>query len=244
MEDKKVKINEELGSKEEYLELKKNNEKKKIIIVVLIFVATLFAIMAILSYLGIINNNSNDKNSGTDTNNCQCEKCEKQECQCDNTPTDCNCPKCPNYTGCLGEKISFIKEIKLTDKNQTVKVGKKEYKIRLGTEVSNHSNVDDFYDEYLIINNMMAISNLDSDPISVDHTYVTDKYIIFTADGQRGEWFAYVIGEQDEIHFVFDGNIPSDSRYMNDFHVVDGYLYTDEFLIKYIDNVLLVVDKK
>ena len=122
-----------------------------------------------------------------------------------------------------------------------MKVGKKEYKIRLGTEAPNHQNVDNSDSEYLIIDDMMAISSLDSDPIYADHAYLADKYVIFTADGQRGEWFTYVLGEKDEIHFVFDCVIPGDGRFMNDFHIEDGYLHTDEILIKYIDNVLLVV---
>lgn len=180
---------------------------------------------------------------------CNCEKCEKcEECkECDNTPTECNCPNNSNY----GEKISSLKEIKLTDKNQTFKIGKKEVKIRTGKD-------DDYgklyVDDELITYSTIYPMNSDDDAVRIDHLYITDRFAFATFIGQFGE----------ELFFAFDGknemSVNNNYWQFDTFKIKDGHLHATgmmdcfdgsknckdnvDLIIKYIDNTLIVTPFK
>ena len=151
-------------------------------------------------------------------------------------------------TGCMptsinGEKVSSVKEITLTDKNQEVKVGNKTYKIKIGS--------GDNYGDLLVDDSFVHSGNNDKN-IYVDHAYLTDKFIFFTHGGQDADLIDYAIGETGII-------VPNNNEYqIGDFKIVDGYLHASghifcglegncpdkDLLIKYIDNTLIVAEAK
>ena len=204
-------------------------EKKQNLLITILSVITVL-LLCMLIYLLFFNKKEELK--PTECPKCQeCTKCESQTCNC------------PNNTTNLGEKVGSIKKINITDKNQTFKVGKKEYKIRKGT--------GDNYDK-LSINDYFVKISFSTDEIGFSHAYLTDKFIIFTSDAQDGEMICYVQGENGEI-------VANNNEYqMNSFKVVDGYLYAKghvfegvdagskdkDLLIKYIDNTLIVTESK
>lgn len=166
---------------------------------------------------------------------CDCEKCEK--CQefkeCDNTPSQCNCPS----VSILGQKISSLKKIKLTHTNQTVKVGNKEFKVKIDDD-----------GEYLSINDYVR------GQVYADTAYVTDKYIFFTSVAQSGNVIQYAQGVEGEIGVNDNGYLINDDS----FKIVDKYLHASggawcgmecelpskDLLIKFIDNTLIVTETK
>jgi len=141
----------------------------------------------------------------------------------------------------LGEKVNNLKNITLATTNQTIKVGKKEYKVRKDSN------------NYLLVNDELA-RTFSGDEISVDHVYLTDKFLFVTVVGQFNEWIQYALDEEGEV--IANNN----GAQMRNFKIADGYLHAvggvpefngyeldvveHDLLIKYIDNTLIVVDAK
>ena len=183
---------------------------------------------------------------------CNCEKCEEcQECEkCDNTPSECKCPKESNY----GEKISSFKELKLTDKNQTVKIGKKEYKLKIGKGNDDYEPGSLYINDEMITYESYLHYGASSDGIIVDHIYLTDKFIFTTTTGQFGEAILYVFDGENEM-FANNNYWQFDSLKLK-----DGYIHATgmmdcfdgstkckdnvDLIIKYIDNTLIVTPFK
>jgi len=148
---------------------------------------------------------------------------------------DCQCKQCENNL--LGEKVTSIKEFAITDKNQTVKIGKNEIKLRKE-------------DDYLLVDDNYVYAPNSSYKLVVMEVFLTDKYIFFTNIGQDGHVIVYAIGENGKI------GINNDDYQMNNFRIEDGYLYAEghvfcgldeecsdkKLIIKYIDNTLIVTD--
>jgi hypothetical protein len=231
----------------DYVKLIRSNEKKKSVIVILIFLIIMMAAVIALFYFGIVNMPGAKKCMDDTTVQNTCTECPK----CEDNTKECNCPAC---TTNLGEKISSVKEIKLTEKNQTIKIGNKEFKVRVGTgDNDGILAIDDFYITYT------------SSDGYVDHAYLTDKFIFFTNDAQAGEIINYAYSPVHVMAVNDNGFQLSD----NSFKVVNGYLHTEgapfcgdevldpntskeyiehckdrDLLVKYIDNTLIVVDAK
>ena len=217
-EEKKFKVTEE-----EFLKLKRSNEKKKAVIVILIFTMVIILMLAILFYL-VLDNNQPDADVKKD---------------------DCNCGAVTNCTSIVpslsNEKVSSVKEINLTNKNQTVKIGNKEYKVKIGT--GNDHGMLQIDDNYVNTENS-------TEHIYVDHAYLTEKYMFFTISGQFAEWIAYVIGEEGVVA------VNNNEAQMQDFKIVNGELHAtggvphsdgyemvidnNDLLIKFTDNTLIV----
>lgn len=136
------------------------------------------------------------------------------------------------YWSNYGEKLSSFKEIKLTTENQIIKVGNREFKVKI-------DNLDNLYVDDFSRNH------------SVAHAYLTDKFILFTQQSQDGETFLLGLGN----HGLGEVGTNDNEYQMHDFKLVDGYLHasghffcgldgncTDkDLIIKYIDNTLIVV---
>ena len=153
----------------------------------------------------------------------------------DTQEKECNCS-----TSCLGEKITSVKEIKLTTTNQDIKIGEKTYKIKTDDEGILYIDNEKVY----VYGNDFAPSNV----------YLTDKYLFSTVAGQFYESIMYAIDEQGKI------GVGSDDYTMENFKVVDGYLHATggkivfggldlgvdmkDLLIKYIDNNLIITYAK
>ncbi len=233
----------------DYVKLIRSNEKKKSIIVILIFLIIMMAAVIALFYFGIVNMPGAKKCNDDTTTQTTCTECPK----CEDNTKECNCPA---TTTNLGEKISSVKKITLTDKNQTIKVGKESIKVRVGT--------GDNYG-YLAIDDYFVKSNFSTDEVYVDNAYVTDKFIFFTHNAQAGEMISYAYVPYGEIITNNNGYQIDDAS----FKIVNGYLHAmgapfcgvdgpdenaskeekekckdHDLLIKYIDNTLIVVDAK
>lgn len=216
-----------------------NNKKDNSLLIIIVLGILLIGSLGFICYDKFINTEpakSKDSTPVVTPNDKQCEECQK----CDNNISECNCPTC---TSNLGEKINTIKEVKVNDKNQTIKIGKKEYKVRRDS------------DYHLLINDE-SVNNWSGDEIYADHgnIYLTDKFLFVTVVGQFDEWINYALGENGEI--VANNN----GVQMKQFKVTNGYLHATggvpiagdydmyvnehDLLIKYIDNTLIVVDAK
>ena len=191
-----------------------------------------------------------DNKSECVKNECNCEKCEEcQECEkCDNTPAECNCPSTSNY----GEKIGSVKELNLTEKNQTVKIGNKDIKIRIGKD-DDYGHL--YINDELITDGRTYIACGGGDGISFNHIYLTDKFIFATVTGQFAESIFYAY---DGVNYSMVAN-NNDWQFEN-FKVKNGYLHATgmkncfdgsknckenvDLIIKYIDNTLIVTPFK
>lgn len=228
-EEKDIKPVKKNINEEECSKLKRSNEKKKATIVILIFALVIAIMLSLLFYFTLDNGNSKGDSDKT-TTNCNCETAQNSE------TTACNCPKC---TSDLGEKLSSLKKVDVTEKNQTIKVGKKEYKVRRDSEYKLFIDDDN-------------LNNVFGDPASIDngYLYLTDKFMFVTSIGQFNEFISFALGENGEI--VINNN----DNQMADFKLVDGYLHatggvayddgnemvvkSKDLFIKYIDNTLIV----
>ena len=160
-----------------------------------------------------------------------CDK--KAELKCEDNPKvtekECNCSSV-----CLGEKITSVKEIKITETNQEIKIGRKTFKVRV--DESKKLYVDD----HISVGGQYA-----------DYMYLTDKYAFFTVASQFNYSISYAFSENEIITVNNNGSL------MKDFKVVDGYLNATggreigfetwdqkDLLIKYIDNTLIVTYAK
>ncbi len=203
-------------------------EKKKNLLIVFLSIVIVL-LLCVLAYLLFFNKKEELK--PVDNKPCEvCQKCEEKECpKCDNKTTQCNCSDV--Y---LGEKVASVKELKLTQTNQNVKVGNKTYKVKI--DDSNKLYVDDY--------------NVGGD-IYADHLYLTDKFAFFTVIGQYNEYISYSLSEKGRV------GISDNGCTMGKFKVVDGYLHATggteigfeewedkDLLIKYIDNTLIVTYAK
>ena len=211
------------------MENEKNKGTGKSIIIAILAVL----LLAACGYIGYDKILKEEKDINDTVNNCP--KCQ----ECESSTTTCNCP---NNNVDYGEKISSFKEIKLTDENQTIKIGDRQFKVKNGK----YENVDG----YLSINDYIVNYSLGLGKVSIGHVYLTDKFIFSTGSAQDGEMIEYAIGEKD------NGIIPNNNEYqMHDFKLVDGYLHASghifcgldgncpdkDLIIKYIDNTLIVV---
>ena len=206
-------------------------------IVIIILSVLLIGALGFIGYDKFINREKSiDSVPVTTSNDKKCEECPK----CTNNISECNCPTC---TSNLGEKISAVKELNISDKNQTIKIGKKEYKLREDNEGR------------LLINDEI-VYNWGSNEVYIDdgNVYLTDKFLFVTVIGQFDEWIYYALGEKGEI--IANNNHVQ----MKNFKVIGGYLHATggspttsdydmyiekhDLLIKYIDNTLIVVDAK
>jgi len=202
-------------------------EKKQNIQIILLSIVIVL-LVGIMVYLLFFNKKDEMKpvdNQLVNTNDktCDCPKCESNSKECD-------CSK----IAYLGEKVTSVKEIKLTKTNQNVKVGNKTYKVKV--DDSNKLYIDDYE----------AFGD-----IYADHLYLTDKFAFFTHIGQFNELINYALSEKGEV------GISSNYCSMSNFKIVDGYLHATggteigfeeweekDLLIKYIDNTLIVTYAK
>ncbi len=126
------------------------------------------------------NDQKNDDNSKTNTDNCpKCEKCENSS----------------SNTNSYGEKITSFK--KITNGNETVKIGTKEVKIRKE-------------DNALYINDKK---------FNCLNAYLTDKFILITGFGQYAELIDMAYTENGEV------SVNSNNFNLDNFKLVDGYLH-------------------
>lgn len=200
---------------------------KKSSIVIILLSCLVVLLGGYIVYDKVIN-----KESGvteTDSTLVNCQKCQECENNCPNSR--CDCPSC----SCNGVKINSLKEIKfnITDKNQTIKVGNKEVKIR---KVN-----DDLY-----INDLHRYNDVGNP----DKAYVTDQFILFTNPGQCQEAIDFVVDENG------DNIVVSSSYQIYDLQSKNGYLYAKgmscsgepypiyDVIIKYIDHTLIVTKVK
>lgn len=165
-----------------------------------------------------------------------CPVCEK----CENGVSQCNCP---NNSQSFGETISSLEEIKLTEKNQIVKIENQQLKIKLGTY--------DKQSDVLAVNDYYVKKNANA--VHVDRAYLTDKFMFFTGISQDGEMIDYAI-DKNGYEIVVNNN----QYQVHGFNIVNGYLHTKghifcglggncpdkDLLIKYIDNTLIVIESK
>ena len=205
--------------------MEKKNDIKSLLLIIFTIIAVVLG--GFIIYDKILNEKEEKK--------CQCEKCEVCE-KCDDNKTQCNCT---NENVCLGERISSIKKIKLTNENQVIKVGNKKYKMKICSE-----NND--YGEQLSIDDSCI-------NISAYNVYLTDKFVFTTVGGQIKESIEYALSENGEV--VVNNN----NSQMDNFRLVNGYLHADggevyydqdlgikeeDLIIKFIDNTLIVVPAK
>lgn len=142
--------------------------------------------------------------------------------------------------GSVKKNNDTFEVINMTKENQTVKIGKKEFKIK-----NDNSGEDG---DILFINNQVVRQH--GKNIYSERAYVTDDIIIFTIIGQCGEKIVYVINEDGkEISF-------SSQYQLNNLHLEDGALYAqgivctgepypkDDVVLKYANGLLNVQKAK
>lgn len=198
--------------------MEKKSDKRKNIIILILFVLLLTTVVFI-GYDKILKGNRESNNIN---NNCPiCHECENN---------------CQN----LGEKINSFKEIKLTNENQTIRIGDRQFKIKIGTYNNSYGYL--FIDDFLVNNGLENVYIGDSVNRIDGRVYLTDKFLFVTLESNTGEKIQFVQGEKDEIGI-------NNNRYqMHDFKIVNGYLHakstnydSEDLIIKYIDNTLIVV---
>ena len=159
-------------------------------------------------------------------------KCEK----CENNALQCNCSNAS--TSYLGEKITSLKKVNITNKNQEFKIGSKTFKVR-----KNADNV-------LFINDEEAYSPLYGLDYAPDEAYVTDKFMFFVTLGQYKGTISYAISDKGNL------GINNNDCQMDNFKLKNGYIYAEggavildgpeigwnegNVIIKLINNTLIV----
>ena len=140
------------------------------------------------------------------------------------------------------DKITTLKKVTITDIDQIVNIGEKEFKIRKETTIDG---------SFLLIDN--DIRNIgDMETVYADFAYATNKFMFFTIIGQDGELISYAIDSTGkEITF-------NDNKYqMQDIKLVDGNLEASGHIfcgldgdcpdkklqIKYENNAITVLPK-
>lgn len=175
-----------------------------------------------------------DSTQNNTQENCNCPKCQ----ECESGISQCNCSNLS--TSYLGEKITNLEKINLTASNQTVKIGKKNLKIKKDSQGVMYVNDQKIY--------------ADGSDLSPSNVYMTDKFLFVTVNGQFYEGIWYAISEQGEV------GINNNEYTMYNFKIVDGYLHAHggkiydngldlsvedkDLLIKFIDNTLIVTYAK
>ena len=185
-EKKEVKVTEE-----EYLKLKRGNEKKKETIIVLIFILFFVILVSLVFYLTMNRDNSNKINDGSSEKTISNEKTAE--------PIIIN-----------NALITKLERIEITDNDQIVKIGEKEYKIKKEITVDG---------AFLLIDDAIReLWNLET--AYAEYAYVTDKYILFTVTAQDWESITYAINE--EGHQI----LTNDNEYqIHDLKIIDGVLH-------------------
>ncbi len=89
----------------------------------------------------------------------------------------------PTPTNKPAETVVKVERIELTEENQTVNVGGKEFKIR--KDSSSYLFIDD-----------AGQTLWDIESVYADHAYVTDDFIIFTVTAQNWEAVTYAINKE------------------------------------------------
>ncbi len=195
-------------AEDEYLKLKKSSEKKKAIIVIISFAAILLAMVAILLYLGIINN-------------CQCEKCEKGECKCENVS--------------YGYKNSADDQYKIFSSNLKNKILGWPIKSYLASDGSAYYGNDEFMYKIILTNKMQLIMTF------VDEQYqkkygekiIADNVISF-AIAQSGP------GGYQNVYFIKEDGTVGEAVPMNLFDETINKL-TITYPIKDLKNIVSIV---
>ena len=208
-------------------------------LLLIIFVILTFALGGFVFYDKVLKKETKTIETGNnDNSSTNCPKC--QECEkCDNTLSQCNCPNSSSN----GISINSLKGIKITNVNQTFKVGNKELKLRIG-KYDNKMDV-------LFINDKVAwTSKLCDNLVYVleeeNNAYVTDKYILFTQFGQCDTSIHYAIDENGKEIVVNDNGYQ-----FNNLKINNGLLSAkgavclseepdEDLVIKYIDHTLIV----
>ena len=163
---------------------------------------------------------------------------------------ECNCPKCQacesassqcNYANAtsVGEKVTTLKKMEVTEANQSIKIGGKTFNIRKDS------------DGALYVDDEKVISR-HGDEYYADYLYLTDKFAIFTNGAQFKEYIGYALSETGAVAII-DGE-----RQMDNFKLVNGYLHAKggiptfnaidlnieekDLVIKLVDNILTVAE--
>ena len=140
------------------------------------------------------------------------------------------------------DKITALKKVTITDVDQIVNIGEKEFKIKKETTVDG---------SFLLIDN--DIRNIgEMDTVYADFAYATNKFIFFTIIGQDGELISYAIDstgkeitindnkyQMQDIKLV-DGNLEASGHI---FCGLDGDCPDKELQIKYENNIITVLPK-
>lgn len=205
-------------------------------LLLIIFVILTFALGGFVFYDKVLKKETKTIETGNnDNSSTNCPPCEK----CNNTPSQCNCPNSSNR----GVTLNSLKEFKITNVNQTVKVGNKEIKLRIG----NYDNKTDV----LFINDNVAWTNNGYD--SLVHVYndnykvyATDKFIMLMIDGQCDSSIYYACDENGNNIVVNDNGYQFNNLKINNGLLsAKGAVCTSEkpdedLVIKYIDHTLIV----
>ena len=139
-------------------------------------------------------------------------------------------------------KITSFKKVTITDNDQIINIGEKEFKIKKETTIDG---------SFLLIDDTIQYVD-DMETAYADFAYVTNKYIIFTIIGQDGELISYAINNDGKKINT------NDNKYqMQDIKNVDGTIVArghifcgldgdcpdKELLIKYENNTITVLPK-
>lgn len=224
------------------MEEKVNNQQKssrnKAIIIVLVLI--ILCLLGFVVYDKFIQKDTKPE-ANTQEKECNCQKCDECE-KCENNTSQCNCSN--ESSLCLGEKVNSVKKIKLTNTNQTFKIGNKEVKLKIAN--------DGEYTDVLFVNDEAARKNFGTDRVSIDEAYLTDKFILFTHYGQSNEVLSYAISEYGgEIITNFNGYQVHDIMVVNNYLHATGHVFCGEYesgdhcedkdiIIKYFDGTLIM----
>ncbi len=107
--------------------------------------------------------------------------------------------------------VNNLSNFAITDVNQSVKLGNREYKVKTGSQDK---------EDYVLFINDKVISK-DNNFVHADQVFVTDKYALFTSAGQYGLSIVYAIdNEGNELTIKNDNQIQ-----MNSLKIVSGILH-------------------
>ena len=174
-------MEEKKNDEKEYLQLKRDNNKKMALIIILVF-AMILMIGLIMLYF------HNNKNTDSNTNNG-------------------NSNSSKNTT--VVDKITSVDKIAISDADQVVNLGGKDYKIKKEISVDG---------SFLLINDK-TINTDNGGTVYADNAYVTNKFIIFTIIGQELDEIVYAIDENGNKIEI------SDNKYqIHDLKVVNEHL--------------------
>ena len=139
-------------------------------------------------------------------------------------------------------KITSFKKVTITDNDQIINIGEKEFKIKKETTIDG---------SFLLINNTIQYVD-DMETAYADFAYVTNKYIIFTIIGQDGELISYAINNDGKRINTNDNKYQmQDIKNVDGTIVARGHIFCGldgdcpdiELLVKYENNTITVLPK-